>query len=135
MIVLLCKIEFHICYCRNPADKVVSVLKNFLCCVYIIKLPFHGIYRNLEFQTQISRRTSFPVKKSSTYFTDYNTLSLSEVTENAKEFLMYRQLWSRNGMFPRGVSRKTLVAKAWLLKSGLQKNEGCPFLQISSKNE
>lgn len=64
MIVLLCKIEFHICYCRNLADKVVAVLKTFLCCVYIIKLPFHGIYRNLEFQTQISRKASFPVKKS-----------------------------------------------------------------------
>ena len=64
MIVPLCKTEFHICYCRNLIDKVVAMLKNFLCCVYAIQLPFHGIYRNLGFQTQISIKAPFPVKKS-----------------------------------------------------------------------
>lgn len=64
VIVPLCKIGFHIYCCRNLADKVVAVLKNFLCCVYAVQLPFHGIYRNLGFQTQISRKPPFSVKKS-----------------------------------------------------------------------
>lgn len=55
----LCKIGFHVCYCRNLADKVVV-----LCYVYAIQLPFHAIYINLGFQTQISRKAPFPVKKS-----------------------------------------------------------------------
>jgi len=35
VIVPLCKIEFHICYCRNLADKVAAVLKMF-CAVFTL---------------------------------------------------------------------------------------------------
>lgn len=64
MVVLLCKTEFHICYYRNLTDKVVIVLKNFQCCFYAIQLPFRGFCINIAFQTKISRKAHFPVKKS-----------------------------------------------------------------------